>query len=196
MTGNTAIDVYLDPDNNNVLPTELTLTVTFPFDLVARNGGSGGGLGLNVNPRNMTFDGTLEAYHGDGSQVMFDNSYSFNGTSSPTSYNAGLAVWSGLGATDQITGNGNWHGLTNDNTSPYFTWPSPHATAVPDQSNTLGQMTWTFSDFTGTGDVFRLSFDGGVPAQANVPVDPVPEPTSLVLLGLGFCSCLIRRKRS
>lgn len=186
--GNRYLDVFLDPDGNGDLPTSLTITVSFPFDLTVR-GIASGALATNFNPFNMTMDGRLSASHSDGTPVVLDNTYSYgdNGAGGggvvPSSYSSGDAIWT------DITNDGWWYGLNNSGGS------ASHFPMVPspDQDAALGQVSWTLSNFSG-GNTFLMSFDGGVGANAQETVF-IPEPTASFLLGFSALSLALRRKR-
>lgn len=178
------IEVLLDPDGNDILPTSVTYTMTFPFDLVTR-GIPGGALGATVNPIDMTLDAHLTSYYSNGTQVNLDNtfSYSTNGGTQPNSFSSGSAFWDG------ITNFGGYHGLDTDGANPTL-FPFVNGTTVPDRGQAIGAMTWVFSDFK-DGEVFRISFDGGVPALARAPI---PEPSATLLIALGGLVVLRRRR--
>lgn len=202
--GYSQIDLHLDPDGNGDLPDSLTLSVVFPFDLVVRNTGAGGGLGLSINPITQIFNSTLSSEFANGTAVSFDSNFFYGhdvtinpdstrtyDQHAPTSYPGGVAAWS------EVSGNGDWHGLANgfENTATYFPWPAIGET--PDQGEALGQQTFTLSNFRGTDTRVRLSFDGGVPELSNITAQAaalVPEPSSFLLLTVST-GLLLRRKR-
>lgn len=190
--GYSFLDLYLDPDGDGILPDTLTLEVTFPFDLLVRNNGANGAIGLNVNPITQVFEGGLTSELANGAQVSLDSTYVYGTAGAPDSYTSGAATW------DEVSGNGTWVGLGNGglNTSDYFPWPGIGNT--PDQAEALGKQTWVFSDFTGTGDRIRMSFDGGVAAGSNPTAQAlalIPEPSSIFLLTIGVGGLMGRRRR-
>lgn len=196
-----SVQIELDPDGNGTLPDSLTFTALYPIEFTSRwntTANTGGGLGFAVNPVNMTLAGELNVTLGDATQALLDNTYSFNSDSAgtqPNSFVSGNAVW------DNIDGAGHWHGLDNNdnNATTYFPWATGDASGL-DQSKTIGQVSWTFSNFrdlnsNGSDDTtFLLSFDGGIPTNAQAP-QPIPEPTVWGLLGTLALITLTRRQR-
>lgn len=174
----------LDPDGNGTAPDSLTITATFTSGITVR-GLNNGAVGLVLEPDigADVANASLQTLLGDGSPL----DYSTVNLSStlPVSTSPGLANYTLAGS------GGGWYGIFDQGLSDTAL---PHATGNT-ASQTIGQQTFTMSNFdiSGGDTDIRFSFDGGVPADS--PMVTIPEPTAFSLLGLGLLGLVTRRKR-
>ncbi len=214
----THFTVDLDPDDNGVLPSNITVETFSPVGVTWRGLFNGSHFWTTVSNQGMQFDVSMEYFDGNLDQIPVDSSgdytwFSAGGAVQPTT-SLGVATWDDYSNSRWVgLGNGGYN-VTNTGTPPTpatnspgdvphptFPWPTalgnPDPTFVPNLDEVIRRQVMTFSDFSNFGDgstgTFRLSFDGGVPE--NTPLFPIPEPTSsaLVIFSLGLLG--FRRRR-
>lgn len=173
------LNIDLDPDNDDILPSSILFESDFSSQPVSWRGVDNGAVGQSINAGvGQTLDATSQIFDATNTAIdttgLFARGYTAQAGDNTTLEALGLSGFANLD-------NGQSANSTTLGTRDAF----PFGSSVP--TEVIVRQATTVSNFVpGESETFRISFDGGV---------SIPEPSSTLLLFAGVCALTGRRRR-